>query len=660
MGLDDGLIVGGEYAEGWKKKVHSTFMQLRVRLRKYPPSAVIFIVLICCTILLVTFSHSLMVSNSSKSKHVYNPAHYSATNYGMQGNVVDMRQVNGKAPKYWNAPPPKVLRGSAPVTSDGSTRSKADQEKVHPGTRIVPMNIVSVQPGETFPKVERARNKVQIDPVELNSTPKRRGSQSDLERSRKQDTPENEDQKAIREMMEWAWYGYKKYAWGKDVFKPLSRTSEVMFLLGGTIIDSIDTLWIMGLTEQYEEARSWIEHELNVGVDKYEQLFECVIRCLGGLLSIHALTEDPMYLEKAKQLGYNLLPAFESSPTGMPLRNVNLKTGKVSSSGMVLAEVTTLQVEFKYLAEKTGEPRFAEAANKAMCAVQKAMPPNGLIPVNVEVRSGTFSGTITMGACGDSHYEYLLKQWLLTDRKEPALWDWYKLSMDSVVENMVDKTTDGHVYLAELSNSHYSRRAKMDHLACFAAGMLLLGHHAAADSIDPGFETANLEKHEKIGDGVMKTCSDMYLSAPTHLSPEFASFSADRMILNGGVTANYQRPETVESLFIFARLRWDRRKEYQEVGRTIYQAFEKYMRVSTGGYASLKNVMVIPDGEPNFKTHNDKMETFFLAETLKYLYLLFSDDPHFLHPGEHWVFNTEAHPLPVGLTSEFIAYSCHS
>ena len=103
---------------------------------------------------------------------------------------------------------------------------------------------------------------------------------------------------------------------------------------------------------------------------------------------------------------------------------------------------------------------------------------------------------------------------------------------------------------------------------------------------------------------------------------------------------NLLRPETVESLFVMHRITGD--EKYRTYGWNIFQAFEKYTRVETGGYVSLNNVKA-SDGSPG--GGRDKMESFFLGETLKYLYLLFSDVN--ITPLDKWVFNTEAHPLPI-------------
>jgi mannosyl-oligosaccharide alpha-1,2-mannosidase len=79
------------------------------------------------------------------------------------------------------------------------------------------------------------------------------------------------------------------------------------------------------------------------------------------------------------------------------------------------------------------------------------------------------------------------------------------------------------------------------------------------------------------------------------------------------------RPETVESLFIAFRLTGDHR--YRDIGWKIFQSIEKHCKVESGGYASILDVM-----NANNPQKEDKMETFFMGETLKYLWLLFADE----------------------------------
>ena len=100
-----------------------------------------------------------------------------------------------------------------------------------------------------------------------------------------------------------AWQNYRKYAWGKDHLKPLSKTFETWFDLGLTIIDSLDTMIVMGLTEEFEEARDWVKQNLLFSTNKDVNLFETTIRVLGGLLSAYHLSDEKIFLNKATELG---------------------------------------------------------------------------------------------------------------------------------------------------------------------------------------------------------------------------------------------------------------------------------------------------------------------------------------------------------------------
>ena len=96
-----------------------------------------------------------------------------------------------------------------------------------------------------------------------------------------------------------SWKGYKDFAWGHDNLKPISMSHHDWFGLGLTIVDALDTMYIMDLQEEYDEAKHWVEKSLSFEVDKDVNLFEVTIRVLGGLLSIYHLSGDPMYLKKA-------------------------------------------------------------------------------------------------------------------------------------------------------------------------------------------------------------------------------------------------------------------------------------------------------------------------------------------------------------------------
>jgi hypothetical protein len=109
----------------------------------------------------------------------------------------------------------------------------------------------------------------------------------------------------------------------------------------------------------------------------------------------------------------------------------------------------------------------------------------------------------------------------------------------------------------------------------------------------------------------------MYARMPTGLAPELVHFNPD---LNADSDSyNILRPETVESFFILNKLTGD--PIYREWGWEIFLALEKYSKTATA-YGSVHNVKNT-DGDGNIE---DRMESFFLAETMKYLYLLMDPD----------------------------------
>jgi hypothetical protein len=188
-----------------------------------------------------------------------------------------------------------------------------------------------------------------------------------------------------------AWDGYKQYAWGQDELKPISKTSSRWFGLGLTIIDSLDTIYIMGLKDQFQEARDWVENQFSLEVDAFNNLFEITIRIMGSLLSAYHLSADRMFLERAYDLGNRSLPAFNTK-SSIPLSDINLKRFEAKpphwTSDSSLAEATTLQIEFKDLSYSTGDLRFKEAVEKTSKTLHNLHKPDGLASIYINVNSG--------------------------------------------------------------------------------------------------------------------------------------------------------------------------------------------------------------------------------------------------------------------------------
>ncbi|XP_051267986.1 endoplasmic reticulum mannosyl-oligosaccharide 1,2-alpha-mannosidase isoform X3 [Dicentrarchus labrax] len=443
---------------------------------------------------------------------------------------------------------------------------------------------------------------------------------------------------AVRDAFRHAWKGYKDYAWGHDELKPISKSFGEWFGLGLTLIDSLDTMWIMGLKEEFAEAKNWVEKELSFNKNVDVNLFETTIRVLGGLLSTFHLTGDQLFLDKAKDLGSKLMPAFKT-PSKIPFSDVNIGKGTAHpprwTSDSTLAEVTSIQLEFRELSRLTQDPQYQEVANEVMRLVHKLPGKHdGLVPMFINTNSGQFThkGVFTLGARADSYYEYLLKQWIQGGKAEDDLLEDYLQAVEGVKKHLVRQTGASRLtFVGELSHNRFN--PKMDHLVCFLPGTLALGAHNGL----PG-------DHMDLAVELTETCHQMYKQMETGLSPEIVHFSLQAsdgrdVVVKPADRHNLLRPETVESLFYMYR--FTKETKYRDWGWDILQSFNNYTKVSDGGYTSINNVR-----DPVNPGPRDKMESFFLGETLKYMYLLFSDDMELLSLDKY-IFNTEAHPLPI-------------
>ncbi|XP_048772672.2 endoplasmic reticulum mannosyl-oligosaccharide 1,2-alpha-mannosidase-like isoform X2 [Ostrea edulis] len=448
----------------------------------------------------------------------------------------------------------------------------------------------------------------------------------------------SEKQKAIQDAFKFAWKGYKQHAWGHDEYHPISKSHSEWFGVGLTIVDSIDTAIIMGLKDEYLEAREWVDKSLTFDKNKDVNLFEITIRALGGLLSAYHLTKDEVFKTKARDLGNRLLPCFKS-PSKVPFSDVNLRTGNAHpprwGPDSSTSEVTTIQLEFRDLSRVTKDTRYEHAIDVVSEHVHSLPKTDGLVPIFINANTGSFrnSATITFGARGDSYYEYLLKQWIQTGKKKDYLKKDYMAAVGGIKAHLLRESEPNKLlYIGELLGGR-SFSPKMDHLVCFMPGTLALG-----------YQNGLPQDHMEIAIKLTRTCYEMYNKMPTKLSPEIVYFnqapgSSDDLIVKPLDAHNLLRPETVESLFYMYRFTRD--KKYREWGWQIFLAFMKYTKIDGAGFSSINNVK-----SPSNPGYKDKLESFFLAETLKYLFLLFSDDPKLI-PLDKFVFNSEAHPLPI-------------
>ncbi len=405
-----------------------------------------------------------------------------------------------------------------------------------------------------------------------------------------------------------AWDGYKKYAWGHDFLKPLSKSYGDWYgvSLVMTPVDAFDTMELMKLDKQAKEAKALILDSLSFNKNISVETFEITIRLLGGLLSSYGLDHDKGFLKLAEDLGNRLMPAFNSK-TGMPYRFVNLATGKTEGKVSNPAEIGTLMIEFGTLSKLTGNPVYYNKAKNAVVQLYKRRSKIGLVGSSINVETGKWVNQTSHIRGGiDSYYEYLLKSWLLFQDKDfKRMWD---NSIEAVNKYLADSVSTGFWYAQTNMNTGKITSTYFGALdAYFPAELALGGYLKRAEALEAScYKMWNLEGIE----------------------PETINFKTMKI-----VSPEYPlRPEIIESAYYLYHFTHD--EKYLEMGKTFLDDIVKYCRTNDG-FAELKNVIT--------KEKDDHMDSFFLAETLKYLYLLFSP-PRTLDFNKI-IFNTEAHPM---------------
>ena len=259
-----------------------------------------------------------------------------------------------------------------------------------------------------------------------------------------------------------AWNGYKRYAWGHDDLKPLSKTYHDWYPqpLLMTAVDSLDTMILMELDDEVATTKKYILDNLSFDKDIEVQNFEITIRLLGGLLTNYQLTGDKRFLDLAEDLGNRLLPVF-NSPTGMPYRYVNLKTGKVSKPISNPAETGTLIIEFGTLSKLTGKPIFYEKAKRALVETYNRRSKIGLVGEWINVETGEWTNTDShISGAIDSYYEYLLKCSLLFgDQDCRRMWNESIVAINKYLADEVETELGDELWYGHADMNTGARRA---------------------------------------------------------------------------------------------------------------------------------------------------------------------------------------------------------
>lgn len=497
-----------------------------------------------------------------------------------------------------------------------------------------------------------------------------------------------ERQAAVKDAFLRCWNSYRSKAWLADELSPITGQRRGHFGgWGATLVDSLDTLWIMGLRKEFDEAvaaaatisfKSTTLNEISV--------FETNIRYLGGFLAAYDLSGDPRLLQKAKEVGDMLYVAFDT-PNRLPLTRWNLHGSlrhhtQMADAHVLLAEIGSFSLEFIRLSLLTGDPKWFDAVQRItefLHNQQNTTKLPGMWPVVVNPRDEHFGDHFdyTLGAMADSAYEYLPKTHALVGGLLPEYKEMYKVSTETAIRHNIFRplTPDSKDILISGMASVRDRngvrevhlRPEGQHLGCFTGGMLALGGKLVQNQ-------THVETGAKLTDG----CVWAYKVSPLGIMPEtFYTVPCeskvdcpwdekkwmDGVLEMSGVegddftredveaylkkkrmpkgftyvpdTRYILRPEAIESVFILYRITG--RKDLVESAWEMFQAIDSNTKTDLANSA-LVDVMVA-EKPPK----SDSMESFWFGETLKYFYLVFSETD--LISLDKYVFNTEAHPL---------------
>lgn len=405
-----------------------------------------------------------------------------------------------------------------------------------------------------------------------------------------------------------SWKAYKQYAWGHDALKPLTKSAEDWYEhpLYISPIDAYSTLKLMGFDAEAKEIEDYVVDSLSWDKDVDAKVFEVDIRILGGLLSMYELTGNPKVLAKTVDFADRLLPAFNTG-TGIPTYNVNLRTGKTSGDTVNVAEAGTNILELGILSYYTKDPKYYAAGKRATMAIHAHRSKLGLPGTDINVQTGEWTNRNASICAGvDSYYEYLYKTYqLFGDTTIGRIWN---EAIASVNTHLAEEQ-DSLLWYGRVNMDDGSRTSDVITLydAFFPALLVMSG------------DTARAERMQRTYDHVWR----LHGLEPT------AYDYGKREVRAGDYDLN---PEIIESAYYLYY--FTGKPMYREMAVQYWSDIKKHCRTDVA-FTSVADVRTMEQ--------KDYMPTFFFAETLKYLYLVFSEgNGQFIL--DDVVFNTEAHP----------------
>uniref|UniRef100_W5M0X2 alpha-1,2-Mannosidase n=1 Tax=Lepisosteus oculatus TaxID=7918 RepID=W5M0X2_LEPOC len=449
----------------------------------------------------------------------------------------------------------------------------------------------------------------------------------------------------VVEMFDHAYGSYMKHAYPADELMPLSCRGRVRGMepnrgdiddaLGKfslTLIDTLDTLVVLNKLEEFEEGVRRAIRDVRLDNDVVVSVFETNIRVLGGLLGAHVMADmlrqrgqrmlwyrDEL-LHMAKELGNRLLPAFNTT-SGLPYPRVNLRYGVLNplsrtgtESDTCTACAGTMILEFAALSRLLGDSVYEEHARRALDVLwQKRQRGSDLVGTVINIHNGDWVRRARNQAAA-----IWAGQWV---RRVSALllglpWRFSEFSPPQHYAAIMKYISQPPLLLSvHMHNPTISVRSWMDSLLAFFPGLQVL-----RGDLKPAIET-----HEML---YQVTKEHKFL--PEAFTTEFRVHWGQHPL----------RPEFAESTYFLYKATGD--PYYLRVGKSVVEKLNAHARVPCG-FAAVQDVRT--------GAHEDRMDSFFLAEMFKYLYLLFSEKSELPFDIDDYVFTTEAHLLPISLST---------
>jgi mannosyl-oligosaccharide alpha-1,2-mannosidase len=404
----------------------------------------------------------------------------------------------------------------------------------------------------------------------------------------------------VRRELRRAWGTYRRYAWGHDELHPRTRSYGEFFdpahPVGLTIVEALDTLYLMELDQELAQGVQWVRDHLDFrAVGTQVQIFETNIRMVGGLLSGYLATGDNVLLRLARDIADVLLPAFQKSPTGMPYRYVVPRTGALSGTVNVLAEIGTIIAEFGTLSRLVGDQRYLAAAKKALKAVYDRRSRLDLVGTEINIETGVWTNpSARVDPPVDSFFEYLWDGWDLFGDSD--LKSWYDVLTAAILKYQTE-VYQGHFWLHRANMNTGALESRLtSELTSFYAGLLGQSGHLREGEDYFDSWTSMLDRFALLPEG-------LDYSRPSAPSP-----------------GNQLRPEYVDSAFNLWLVTGTER--YRELAYAYYQRQKKASRTD-GAWTIVTNVTANPP------TQGDLTSGYWWSEQMKYWYLLFGNAPRF-------------------------------